>query len=43
MTKQATSNIELVAAIRKCIRRRLDEEPTPLAQGQTTPGERQAG
>jgi signal transduction histidine kinase/DNA-binding response OmpR family regulator len=43
MTKQATSNVELVAAIRKCIRRRLDEEPTPLAQGQTTPGERQAG
>jgi CheY-like chemotaxis protein len=43
MTKQATSNVELVAAIRKCVQRHLDEESAPRAQGQTTPGERQAG
>jgi CheY-like chemotaxis protein len=43
MTKQATSNVELVAAIRKCVQRHLDEGPTPRAQGQTPSGERQAG
>jgi FOG: CheY-like receiver len=43
MTKQATSNVELVAAIRKCVQRHLDEEPALRAQGQATSGERQAG
>jgi DNA-binding response OmpR family regulator len=43
MTKQATSSVELVAAIRKCVQRHLDEEPTVRPQGPMTPGERQAG
>jgi signal transduction histidine kinase/DNA-binding response OmpR family regulator len=43
MTKQATSNVELVAAIRKCVQRSLDEETTLRPQGLATPGERQAG
>jgi signal transduction histidine kinase/DNA-binding response OmpR family regulator len=43
MTKQATSNVELVAAIRKCVQRHLDEETTLRPQGPTTAGERQAG
>jgi CheY-like chemotaxis protein len=43
MTKQETSNVELVAAIRKCVRRHLDEEPTLRPQGPPTPGERQVG
>jgi CheY-like chemotaxis protein len=43
MTKQATSNVELVAAIRKCVQRHLDEESTPRAHGEASSGERQAG
>jgi hypothetical protein len=43
MTKQTTSNVELVAAIRKCVQRHLDEEATVRAHGQATSGERQAG
>jgi signal transduction histidine kinase/DNA-binding response OmpR family regulator/HAMP domain-containing protein len=43
MTKQATSNVELVAAIRKCVQRHLDDEQTAGAHGLTTAGERQAG
>jgi hypothetical protein len=43
MTKQATSNEELVAAIRKCVQRHLDEQTTPRPQDQMTPGGRQAG
>jgi hypothetical protein len=43
MAKQATSNVELVAAIRKCVQRHLEEEPTLRPQGPTKPGERQAG
>ena len=43
MTKQATSNVELVAAIRKCVQRHLDDEQTAGAQGPSTAGERQAG
>ena len=42
MTKQATSNDALVAFIRRCVQRHLDEEPA-LPQNQTTPGGRQAG
>jgi len=41
MTKQATSNVELVAAIRKCVQRHLDEEAALRAQSMI--GERQAG
>jgi hypothetical protein len=33
MTKQATSNVELVAAVRKCVRRPPTQEPKMLAQG----------
>jgi signal transduction histidine kinase/DNA-binding response OmpR family regulator len=43
MTKQATSNEELVAAIRRCVQRHLDEQATPRSQDQMTPGGRQAG
>jgi CheY-like chemotaxis protein len=43
MTKQATSNVELVAAIRKCVQRHLDEESVSRAQGEAASGERQAG
>jgi CheY-like chemotaxis protein len=43
MTKQATSNVELVAAIRKCVQRHLGEEQALRQQDPTTPGERQAG
>ena len=43
MTKQATSNEDLVAAIRKCVQRHLDEQTTSRAQDQMTPGGRQAG
>jgi CheY-like chemotaxis protein len=42
MTKQATSSDTLVAVIRRCVQRHLDEEPA-LPQNQTTPGGRQAG
>jgi signal transduction histidine kinase/CheY-like chemotaxis protein len=41
MTKQATSNDQLVAAIRRCVQRHL--ETTMSAQDQITPGGRQAG
>jgi signal transduction histidine kinase/CheY-like chemotaxis protein/HAMP domain-containing protein len=43
MTKQVTSNVELVAAIRKCVQRHLDEESVSRAQGEAAAGERQAG
>jgi hypothetical protein len=43
MTKQATSNVELVAAIRKCVQRHLGEEQALRPQDPTTSGERQAG
>jgi CheY-like chemotaxis protein len=43
MTKQATSNDELVAAIRRCVQRHLDKEPTPRPQGQATTSGRLAG
>lgn len=43
MTKQATSNDELVAAIRRCVQRHLDEEPTPRSQDQSVPSGRLAG
>jgi len=38
-----TSNVELVAAIRKCVQRHLDEESVSRAQGEAAAGERQAG
>ncbi|WP_119304352.1 PAS-domain containing protein [Dongia deserti] len=43
MAKQGTSNDELVAAIRKCVQRHLDEQTIPRPQDQITPGGRQAG
>jgi signal transduction histidine kinase/CheY-like chemotaxis protein len=43
MTKQATSNDELVAAIRRCVQRDLGEEPTLRPQDQAAPGGRLAG
>jgi signal transduction histidine kinase/CheY-like chemotaxis protein len=43
MTKQATSNDELVAAIRRCVQRQLDGEPTPRRHDQAAPGGRLAG
>lgn len=43
MTKQATSNDELVAAIRRCVQRHLDEEQTSRPQDEATPGGRLAG
>lgn len=43
MTKQATSNDELVAAIRRCVQRNLGEEPTLRPQDQAAPGGRLAG
>jgi CheY-like chemotaxis protein len=43
MTKQATSNVELVAAIRKSVRRHLDQKQAPGARSARAPEERQAG
>lgn len=43
MPKQGTSNDELVAAIRKCVQRHLDEEPALHPQAPMAPGGRQAG
>jgi signal transduction histidine kinase/DNA-binding response OmpR family regulator len=43
MTKQATSSIELAAAIRKCVQRHLSKAPAPRPQDPSTSGERQAG
>jgi len=43
MTKQATSNDDLVGAIRKCVQRQSGEEPTLGPEDQATPGGRLAG
>jgi CheY-like chemotaxis protein len=43
MAKQATSNDDLVAAIRKCVQRQLGEAPTLDSEEQATPGGRLAG
>jgi CheY-like chemotaxis protein len=43
MTKQATSNVELVAAIRKSVPRHLDQQQAPGARSAQAPEERQAG
>jgi hypothetical protein len=43
MAKQATSNDDLVAAIRKCVQRQSGEAPTLDSEDQATPGGRLAG
>ena len=43
MTKQATSNDDLVAAIRRCVQRQSGEAPTLGSEDQATPGGRLAG
>jgi signal transduction histidine kinase/CheY-like chemotaxis protein len=43
MAKQATSNDDLVAAIRKCVQRQSGEAPTLDSEVQATPGGRLAG
>jgi hypothetical protein len=43
MTKQATSNDDLVAAIRRCVQRQSGEAPPLDSEDQATPGGRLAG